>query len=141
LLRNGSYYLDDNITIGGRIMYKIEVNHVDKTFTVTLEGSIGPEESAAYLTEMGSRLLERDFSEYYMIVDSSGLKVSSQDMEDHMKKGMGLVLSTPFKGRFNIVPKSAITNLQANRIGKEFELKENLTMVQSYEEIVELLNK
>ncbi|MEH7440170.1 hypothetical protein V7182_22235 [Neobacillus drentensis] len=117
-------------------MYKIEVNHEERQFLIALEGSLNMEESIAYSAELESNLSGKDLSEYDLIVDTSGLKISSHDLEDQMKRGMELIFSTPFKARYNIVPKSAVTNLQANRVGKEFELKEKFIIVQSYDEIL-----
>lgn len=117
-------------------MYKVEVNHEARQFYITLEGRLDSEESRDYLEELGNKMKGNNLSDYYLIVDTSGLKVSSSDLEDQMKRGMEMIFSTPFKARYNIVPKSAVTNLQANRIGKEFELKEQFIIVQSYEEIL-----
>ncbi|WML58665.1 hypothetical protein [Neobacillus sp. PS2-9] len=117
-------------------MYKIEVDHEKKQFMITLEGSLNMEESIAYSAELESNLSGKDLSEYYLVVDTSDLKISSHDLEDQMKRGMEMIFSAPFKARYNIVPKSAVTNLQANRVGKEFELKSKFIIVYSYEEIL-----
>jgi hypothetical protein len=117
-------------------MYNIEVDKVEKRFIITLEGTLNLEESSAYLLELENTILGNDFSEYDLIVNTSGLKISSQDLEGQMKRGMEMVFSIPVKSRYNIVPKSAVTNLQANRIGKEFDLKEQFIIVHSFDEIL-----
>ncbi|WP_318507049.1 hypothetical protein [Bacillus sp. T3] len=52
-----------------------------------------------------------------------------------MKKGMELILAKPFKAKYNIAPKSAVTSLQASQVGSDIDLKNQLIRVSSFEEI------
>lgn len=94
-------------------MYKLEMKPHHKAFVITMEGLISREESSNYMEDLSKRLKTFNTSEYYVVIDTQDLSASTQDMLDQMKKGIELLVKTPFKGRFNIVSKHIITNMQA----------------------------
>ncbi len=85
--------------------------------------------------ELESKLYNKNFNDYVLIVDTSDLKITTTDKEDKMKKGMELILAKPFKAKYNIAPKSAVTSLQASQVGSDIDLKNQLIRVSSFEEI------
>ena len=115
-------------------MYKFEMKPSHKAFIITMGGLISREESSNYMEDLSKRLKTFNTSEYYVIIDTQDLSASTQDMLDRMKEGIELLVKTPFKGRFNIVSKHVITNMQAKRVAGEN--LSHITPVQSYEEFV-----
>ncbi|WP_425806775.1 hypothetical protein ACHOLT_06930 [Desulfitobacterium sp. Sab5] len=115
-------------------MYKFEMKPSHKAFIITMGGLISREESSNYMEDLSKRLKTFNPSEYYVVIDTQNLSASTQDMLDRMKAGIEVLVKTPFKGRFNIVSKHIITNMQAKRVAGES--LSHITPVQSYGEFV-----
>lgn len=116
-------------------MYKIDINEVEKQFIITLAGLLDDSENAAYLMELESKLHMKNFNDYVLIVDTSDLKITTPEKEANMQKGIELIVKKPFRVKYNIAPKSAVTNLQANRVGSSLDIKNQLIRVASLDEI------
>lgn len=115
-------------------MYKLELNPNEKVFLITMSGLLSKEEGDRYLTDLQRKLKTFNTSEYYLVVNTQELKASKQDSIDNIKNSIELIVTTPFKGLYNIVPKSVITSSQAKRVVKN-DMFNKIIPVQSYEEI------
>ncbi|WP_088225495.1 hypothetical protein [Desulfosporosinus sp. FKB] len=119
-------------------MYNFQLKPTEKVFLITMGGLINKQESHQYMEDLLKKLLTFKTFEYYLVLDTQELKASTQDMLDEEKKGIELLVKTPFKGRFNIASKTLIANMQAKRIAGD-ALKQ-ITTVQSYDEFVSIIN-
>ncbi|KLU65263.1 hypothetical protein DEAC_c28150 [Desulfosporosinus acididurans] len=119
-------------------MYNLQLKPNEKVFLITMGGLIKQQESHNYMEELLKKLKTFNTSEYYLVLDTQELQASPQDMLDEEKKGIELLVKTPFKGRFNIASKTLIANMQAKRIaGDTLKL---ITTVHSYDEFVSIIN-
>jgi hypothetical protein len=119
-------------------MYKMELKTNEKIFFITMSGFFSKEEGNKYLMDLPNKLKTFNNSDYNVVIDTQELKASSQDCVDQIKKGIELIVSAPFKGRYNIISKNLITNVQANRVGKDVNFSK-INVVKSYEEVLELI--
>ncbi|MGC7872709.1 hypothetical protein ACPUYX_14445 [Desulfosporosinus sp. SYSU MS00001] len=119
-------------------MYNFQLKPTEKVFLITMGGLINKQESDNYMEDLLQKLHTFKTSEYYFVLDTQELKASTQDMLDEEKKGIELLVKTPFKGRFNIASKALIANMQAKRVAGN-ALKQ-ITTVQSYDEFVSIIN-
>jgi hypothetical protein len=115
-------------------MYKFELKTNEKVFLITMSGLVSKEDGEKCLTDLQRKLKTFNTSEYYLVVDTQELKASTQDSGDNIKNTIELFVKTPFKERYNILPKSVITNLQAKRFTGN-DMFSKITPVKSYEEI------
>lgn len=100
-------------------MYKIDLNTSKKTFLVTASGSIDKEEGMKLYDDVMQNIKKINPSDYSLICETSELRVSVQDSVPAMEKLMNLYLSTPFKGRYCLVSKNVVTNMQLKRVGQD----------------------
>ena len=115
-------------------MYKLELKTSEKVFLIAMSGLISKEEGEECLNDLQRKLKTFNTSEYYLVVDTQELKASTQDSVDNIKNTIELFVKTPFKGRYNILPKSVITDLQAKRASGN-DMFNKIIPVKSYEEI------
>lgn len=115
-------------------MYKLEIKSNEKVFLITMGGLISKQEGKQYLVELIEKLKTFNTSQYYLVVDTQELKASTQDSVDNIKNYIELLITTPFKERYNIVPRSSITALQAKRLVKN-DMFSKIIPIRSYEEI------
>lgn len=120
-------------------MYKFELKQKEKVFLVTIGGFITKEEGNKLSSELLHIMKTFNQSEYYLIIDTQDLKASGQDSIEDVKNGMELFIRCKFKGMFNILSKNIITNVQANRIGKDVGFSK-IKQVQSYDEVIKLIS-
>jgi predicted transcriptional regulator len=119
-------------------MYNFQLVPNERVFLITMGGLISDQESHKYMEDLLRKLKTFNTSEYYLVIDTQELKTSKQDMLDQVKEGIELLVSTPFKGRYNIVSKALVTNMQAKRIA--YEAMNQITPVESYAEFVSFTN-
>ncbi|MDQ7095115.1 hypothetical protein REC12_16075 [Desulfosporosinus sp. PR] len=115
-------------------MYNFQLIPNEKVFLITMGGLITDQESHKYLEDLLRKLKAFNTAEYYLVIDTQELKASQQEMLGQVKKGIELLVATPFKGRYNIISKNHITTMQANRIAHEALTQ--ITPVKSYDEFL-----
>jgi hypothetical protein len=120
-------------------MYKLECKSKEKIFLITFGGLLSKEEGEDFLVNLSGKLRTLNPSQYYVVVDTQDLKASGQDSLDNIKNTIELLITSKFRGYYNIVPKSIITELQAKRVVKN-DMFSLIKPVKSYEEILNLLN-
>lgn len=115
-------------------MYKLEVRSNEKVFLITMSGCVLKDEGQQYLIELSKRLRVFNTSEYCLVIDIQELKATTQDSVDKVKNCIELLITTPFKERYSILPKSSIAVLQVMRlVGSDMFNK--IIPVKYYEEI------
>ncbi|APM40854.1 hypothetical protein BS101_20145 [Clostridium kluyveri] len=121
--------------MGGIFMYKLEIKPEKNIFLITFKGLLSKKEGEEFLSELLRKLKTFDTSKYNLVVDTQELKVSTQDSTDNIKSTIELLVKTPFKGRYNVVPKSIIAELQAKRVVKN-DIFNKITPIKSYESLL-----
>lgn len=116
-------------------MYKLEIKSSEKVFLITMGGLISKQEGEEYLVDLFGKLKTFNTSEYYLIIDTQELKASAQDSVDNIKNAIELLATASFKRRYNIVPKSSITESQAKRVAKN-DMINKIIPIKSYKEIL-----
>lgn len=120
-------------------MYEFKIEPNENIVLITLNGLLSKNEWDAFLALLLEKLKSLNTSQYHVIIDTQNLKASAVDSIDNIKTAVQLFVTTPFKGRYNIVSKSVITNVQIKQIVKNHILNK-ITPVGSYEEILNLLD-
>jgi hypothetical protein len=121
-------------------MYKIEIVPTKNLFIVTMSGFMKEDESKAYLDEFRRKLRTITPSNFNIVVDTHELITASKNLTDLMKEAQELIVRTPFKKRYSIMPKSIIATSQIKRVGKDDEVFKNTTFAESYEDVLKQLN-
>jgi hypothetical protein len=120
-------------------MYSMEIKRAEKIFYVTAKGMFTQEEGIGFITDLKKNIQAIDARDYYLVLDTTELKASSQDALEGMQVVMQIYSNTPFKDRFCIVAKSAVTNSQIKRVGKEEKLDEFIKPVESLDDVIKLV--
>lgn len=118
-------------------MYKFEVKSEDNIVLITFEGLLSQKDGCRVFEDLSRKLKTFDTSKYNLIVDTQELKASKQDSVDNIKRTIELFVKTPFKGRYNVVPKSIIADLQAKRVSGN-DVFSKITPIKSYESLLKL---
>lgn len=120
-------------------MYKMELKTNDKIFLITISGMMTEKESISYIEELKKNIRSINPVQYSIVIDSQELKTSPQGLIGLIEEAMSLIVNTPFKKRYSIMPKSAIATSQIKRIGREDDEFSDTIIVESYKEVIKLI--
>ncbi len=122
-------------------MYIIKVDEKEKVFSIIMSGFMTESESKAYIRDFKLNVRSILPSQYSIIVDTQDMKTASQNLIPLMLEAQELIVTTPFKKRYSIMPKSAVAEGQIERVGKEDNVFDNTILAQSYDEVIRVLHK
>lgn len=118
-------------------MYRMELRANEKVLLITMRGLMTKVESLEYLEELKTYIRCINPKQYNVVIDTSELKTTPQNLIDLMEKAMEIITNTPFKKRYNIMPESIIAKSQVKRIAREYNTFFNTVYVNSYNEILD----
>lgn len=119
-------------------MYKIELKRNEKIFMVTMSGFVSKDEGNNFISELSNQLTKFNNSEYIIVIDTQNLNASAQECVNQIKEGIDIIVKAPFKKHYNIASKNLITNMQAQRVGKDVNFNK-ITVMKSYEEVLQAI--
>lgn len=115
-------------------MYKIEIDHTKKIFSIFASGFFSMQEGLDYMNEYKEKTSQINPKEYTLIVDGREVKTSAQDVAEQLKNMIMLYMSVPFKKRIIVQQQSAVAAGQTKRIGKDIPGFDTIIFVETPEE-------
>lgn len=99
-------------------MFKFEKKQAEKVLVITVGGFMKPDEAEAFLKEYEENVNSIKPSEYNLIIDSTDLSVSKQDMLPVLEGCFNLYMSNGFKTILMINPSSVIAKSQMQKLAQ-----------------------
>lgn len=99
-------------------MFKFEKKQAEKALVITVGGFMKPDEAEAFLKEYEENVNSIQPSEYKLIIDSTDLAVSKQDMLPVLEGCFNLYMSNGFKKILMVNPSSVIAKNQMQKLAQ-----------------------
>lgn len=115
-------------------MYTMELK--TNLLIITMSGVMTKEEGISYIEELKKNIKDISPIDYNIVVDSRKLKKISEELRESRKQAISLIASTPFKKRYNIMPKDIIATMQGLRAGIVNNEFNNTIFAESYGELL-----
>lgn len=100
-------------------MYTLKLDKVKKVFTATVGGFITPEMGEAFVKDYTKEIKGINPKDFTLVVDSTELKPSPADSIPILKGCFEFYMKDGFKKILMVEAKSATTNMQLKRVGRE----------------------
>lgn len=99
-------------------MFVFEKKQAEKKLVITVSGFMKPDEADAFLKEYDENIKSINPAEYTLIIDSTDLAVSKQDMLPVLEGCFQLYMSNGFKKIMMVNPSSVIAKSQMKKLAE-----------------------
>ncbi|WP_068621002.1 hypothetical protein [Paenibacillus tuaregi] len=99
-------------------MFVFEKKQAEKALAITVSGFMKPDEAEAFLKEYNEHINSINPAEYTLIIDSTNLAVSKQDMLPVLEGCFKLYMSNGFKKIMMVNPSSVVAKNQMHKLAE-----------------------